>query len=185
MPGPPVARAVGSPAVKRAGIHWQPYPLLPVSEARGRRAFARPRNYTSSPSSPLVRSSATVAIPRSRRETHNRSGAPRREQLAPSQVSPAHSTRSQASRREQSRSAPGRQGHVFRRRSRSNRREGGSSQGCSVRSFAAWALPSTLRPNPSLERTHAGKAHRPPSAEYHVALVGRCASPARSSQLKR
>ena len=41
------------------------------------------------------------------------------------------------------------------------------------------------RPNPSLERPLSGMPPRPPSAVYHVALVGRGAMPPRSAQLKR
>ena len=44
---------------------------------------------------------------------------------------------------------------------------------------------SPLRPNPSLEPTRSGKAHWPPRAQYHVALVGQWALPPRSAQLKR
>jgi hypothetical protein len=42
-----------------------------------------------------------------------------------------------------------------------------------------------VRPNPSLEPTRSGKAHWPPRAQYHVALVGQWALPPRSAQLKR
>jgi hypothetical protein len=47
------------------------------------------------------------------------------------------------------------------------------------------AVSPRLRPNPSLEPTRSGMAPRPPSAEYHVALAGRGATPPRSPQLKR
>jgi hypothetical protein len=63
--------------------------------------------------------------------------------------------------------------------------------GCQARSWgflvyrSRFAVSPRLRPNPSLEPTRSGMAPRPPSAEYHVAPVGRGATPPRSPQLKR
>jgi hypothetical protein len=59
----------------------------------------------------------------------------------------------------------------------------GTSAGPRVRNESAFHPP--VGPNPSLEPTRSGKAARPPSAEYHVALVGRAALPPRSAQRKR
>ncbi len=50
---------------------------------------------------------------------------------------------------------------------------------------AALAPTKMLLPNPSLEPTRSGMAPWPPSAVYHVALVGQGAMPPRSAQLKR
>ena len=49
--------------------------------------------------------------------------------------------------------------------------------------FRLWV--KRVRPNPSLELTHIGVSPRPPSASYHVAPVGRRATPLWSAQLKR
>ena len=50
---------------------------------------------------------------------------------------------------------------------------------------AVRALKAGRLPNPSLEPTRSGKAHWPPRAQYHVALVGQWPLPPRSAQLKR